>query len=106
MVDGDEKYDGHLTVKWSKRERDFVIWSPCRPDGHLAHNRFSAQPMKYDVGKREHYWEPSFIEELRSRGYDTTTLRFSVKRLRKKPDNARMATSGPVNVDGDGRDVA
>ena len=53
---------GELFAVWNKKERDILYWSPRKPDGHLAHSHLS----------------PLF-EELERRGYDLTTLRFSIK---------------------------
>jgi hypothetical protein len=64
-----------LTMRWSKREQDFVIDSPARPDGHLLHVVLNCERWNYE-GRRE----PSLVAELDRRGYDTSTLRFSVQR--------------------------
>lgn len=63
-----------LSMSWSKREKDLLINYPSKPDGHLLHVRLNA-PRFYG-----HEELPSFVQELEARGYDITTLRFSVKR--------------------------
>ncbi len=64
-----DTHDEHaLTARWSKRERDVMIGYPCGPDGHLLYGVISK----------------AFTDELVQRGYDITTLRFSVKRFRKE----------------------
>ena len=67
-----------LTVKWSKKEKDLIIHYPSRPDGALAHSAFcSEQHHPFDDT-----WSKSFVEELKSRGYDITTLKFSIQKLK------------------------
>lgn len=58
------KGDGRpLRAYWSKREHDLMIDYPTSPDGWFLHGILSKE----------------FTEELKSRGYDITTLRFSIK---------------------------
>lgn len=64
-----------LTMKWSKRERDMMINFPTKPDGHLLHTVLNGQ--RFDAEGRP---EPSLVDELAERGYDLTTLRFTVTR--------------------------
>ena len=71
MVDQNQKVaplgDGRpLRVYWSKREHDFMIDSPTGTSGHLMAD------VLHSLGP-----------DLDARGYDITTLRFSVKQ--KKP---------------------
>ncbi len=47
-----------------------------KPDGHLLYNLLCYRSLDRDV---------SFVEELERRGYDTTTLRFSVRK-KEAPD--------------------
>lgn len=65
-----------LGVHWSKREQDWITTYPNRPDGHLIHNDL----LRTDVFNE-------LVKELKERGYDTDTLRFSVKK--KKKGNAK-----------------
>lgn len=58
-----------LGVHWSKREKDWTITYPNRPDAHLIHN---------DLLRTEVFNE--LVKELEGRGYDTETLRFSIKK--------------------------
>lgn len=70
-----------LKVVWSKRERDLLISYPSKPDGHLVHNVLNCKRCHPDMkGLFGVTWEPSFIDELEARGYDLTTLKFSIKR--------------------------
>lgn len=57
-----------LGVCWSKKENDWMIYYPEKPDGWMM-NDF----IKSDVFQ-------NFIGELNKRGYDTDSLRFSVKK--------------------------
>lgn len=64
-----------LYASWSKRERDLSFhWPAQKPDGHLLYGALCAKQWGPDGEMR-----PSLVEELESRGYDITTLRFSVK---------------------------
>lgn len=53
-----------LRATWSKRERDVIIHYPRKCDGHWLSGVF----------------DKAFTDELEKRGYDVTTLRFSVHR--------------------------
>lgn len=70
-----------ITVHWCPVEEDFVIDSPNRPDGHLVVNTLSNGRPRQDLGTGELVWDLSFIDELRNRGYDTTTLKVTCERL-------------------------
>jgi hypothetical protein len=63
-----------LSMRWSKREKCMLISYPSKPDGHLLHVRLNA-PRFTDSEE-----QPSFVQELEARGYDLTTLRFSIRR--------------------------
>jgi hypothetical protein len=56
-----------LTMKWSKRERDVTISYPRSCDGHLM------------AGVLSGHNRDDLMKELDRRGYDLTTLRFSIK---------------------------
>lgn len=77
-----------LSMRRSKCEKDLLINYPSNPDGHLLHTRLNAP--RFD-GSNE---LPSFVSELEARGYDITTLRFSVKRKAKKPEVRDLVTPG------------
>lgn len=70
---GKRHEDGWLTAQWSKKERDLVFGFPRKCDGHLVYGAFSTT-----------YLQKDFVTELKERGYDLTTLQFSVRRL---PEN-------------------
>lgn len=78
---------GELRACWGKADR----WSGpdiCyawgdgvpRADGRLLHNTLSSERMTVDFPNTGHKWVPSFVQELEERGYDLTTLRFSIQR--------------------------
>lgn len=56
-------------VHWSKREKDWMCGGPTRATGAL---------LAYDLVGSNTFKE--LVKELEQRGYDTTTLRFSVKK--------------------------
>lgn len=60
-------------VHWSKSENDWMCTGPTRAtQALLAHNLVNTDTFQ------------NILKELKDRGYDLTTLRFSVK---KKKDN-------------------
>ena len=69
-----------LRAYWSKRERDWMIDSATRPSGHMMCEML----RKIDAE----------LQDLDARGYDLTTLRFSIK---QKQDNKPLA---PAKSDG------
>lgn len=86
-----------LTVRWSKRENDFLIDFPSGPDGHLAHSAFFCKTCHPDF--KELFgvsWDPSFADELKARGYDMKTLRFSID---LDEDKAYRMTTMPKTLD-------
>jgi hypothetical protein len=76
VIRGKSWTDGWLTAYWGKESRrdyrkDLVFGSPCKPDGHLLYGALCFTEVT--GGK-------SLVQELEARGYDITTLQFSVKR--------------------------
>lgn len=64
---------GRLTARWDRREKDFLFSrgeGVARADGHLLYN--SLGYVKTIGGAR------TLLEELEARGYDMTTIRFSI----------------------------
>jgi hypothetical protein len=61
-------YETTLGACWSKMENDFKIYYPRKTDGWFM----------YDFMRNETFKE--FVAELENRGYDTKTLRISIKR--------------------------
>ena len=65
-----------LTAKWSKRENDILYFYPDQPaNGSLLHSYLSGYGVTDDKGNAMKIWD-----ELERRGYDKTTLRFSIKK--------------------------
>lgn len=58
-----------------------IFGSPCRPDGHLLYGAFSF--VEVTTGK-------TLVKELEDRGYDITTLQFSIKRKWKPNEEPAM----------------
>jgi len=65
-----------LRVFWGKKDRDIHYDGPCGPDRHLMHVVMSTKRRHSDG------FDPSLLDELIARGYDITTLKFSVRRFR------------------------
>lgn len=87
MIRGKHWDDGWLTAYWGTESRarkgeskDVVFGSPCRSDGHLLYGALAYIDMGH--GK-------NLVQELEDRGYDITTLQFSIKR--KYPPNGNPA---------------
>lgn len=79
-----KRNENKLSVIYDKRERDFVVKYPIRRDGALALHHLVGDMLMYklpDENTRYPYnWvKENFIKELEDRGYDTTTLRFSIE---------------------------
>ncbi len=75
MIRGKSWNDGWLTAYWGRESRgckkDLMFGSPCRPDGHLLYGALAF--VEVAPGK-------TLVQELDARGYDVTTLQFSIKR--------------------------
>ena len=80
-----------LSVKWSKRLNDFIIHYPRRCDGALITSALLTDRLLYCIPSMSdkpypYNWNKENLkEELERRGYDLTTLRFSVE-LKKKEE--------------------
>lgn len=89
MLRGKHWNDGWLTAYWGRDTRgaskDLVFGSPCRPDGHLLHSAFNH--LEFTGGK-------TLIQELEARGYDITTLQFSIKR-KYRPNEPKTTDGKP-----------
>lgn len=71
-----------LRARWSKKEGDVIYEYPSKPDGHLLHNYIGCERMTVDTSYMGpgYSWMPSLLNELEKRGYDITTLKFSIKK--------------------------
>lgn len=51
-----------------------------RCDRALVMTFFSSERQRFELGKMRPTFDPSFLDELESRGYDLDTLKFSIER--------------------------
>lgn len=82
--------DGELRVYWGKVPHDspdiILAWqgdSTMKRDTNLLHYHLCCERPDVHVQPLFSKMEPSLIKELESRGYDLTTLNFSI--MKKKP---------------------
>lgn len=69
---------GELRMAWGKREGDLVVCGGdgiCRADGNLLATALAMTPI---AGGR------TLRGQLEERGYDITTLRFSIRRKKER----------------------
>lgn len=76
--------DSKLSVYYDKRQNDFVARFPNHQDGGLALYHLVGDILKFDLEKWHAkdgvpYRLENFKEELERRGYDLSTLRFSIE---------------------------
>jgi hypothetical protein len=66
--------------RWSGPDVCYA-WGPgvSKSDARLLHNVISSDRLELDFPNLGHKFGPSFIAELESRGYDISTLRFSIQ---------------------------
>jgi hypothetical protein len=65
-----------LTARWSKRENDIVFAYPDHSwNGALLYSYLGGHGVKDEKGDAIKLWD-----ELERRGYDKTTLRFSISK--------------------------
>lgn len=75
-----------LKAYWSKKEKSLVFYHPdFSHNGHLLYNVLAGpRPYQDLTGPTPRIeYDNSFVEELQERGYDLTTLRFSI--CKKEP---------------------
>jgi hypothetical protein len=77
-----------LQARWSKREDDIQYkWDAGVPksDAHLLHSYLCYSPDfgNVAIGQSDPRYRRSLLDELKARGYDLTTLRFSVALSRR-----------------------
>lgn len=72
-----------LSLVWDKRQKDFVVKYPRRCDGALLNSHICEDILKHVMPSEK---DPPFnfktfclVDELEKRGYDITTLKFSVE---------------------------
>lgn len=87
MLRGKSWDDGWLTAYWGRDGRgepkELMFGFPCKTDGHLLNDVFAH--ARLSGGK-------TLLKELEARGYDISTVQFSIKR--KYRPNEPAATGG------------
>ena len=82
-----------LSVIWDKRQRDFVYKFPRRCDGALIIGHICGDILKHVMPSEKelpfNFKTFCLTDELERRGYDLTTLRFSVE-LKKENSVKRV----------------
>ena len=73
-----------ILLSYNKRQRDFVVGYPRKCDANLVMNKVIGDILEWDLQKavdRDFYSFKVFNlkDELEKRGYDITTLRFSIE---------------------------
>lgn len=73
-----------LSVIYDNKQKDFVVKYPKSCDGALAIQHLVGDILRYkfpdDKTKYPFNWvSENFIQELEKRGYDITTLKFSIE---------------------------
>lgn len=78
---------GELRACWGKADRHSgpdicYAWAPGipSPDARLLHSTLTSKRLTFDFPSTNTKYDLSFVEELEARGYDITTLRFSIQR--------------------------
>jgi len=72
-----------LTLKWSKKEQDLLCTGPSGSDRALVFHHLTSERPHVDIDKIGINPIPvdycdSFVKELKDRGYDITTLKFTI----------------------------
>lgn len=78
-----------LTLSYNKAQKDFVVSYPSRCDGALIMNHLVGDILTYIIPSDEtrypyNFEKENLKDELEKRGYDITTLKFSIEL--KKPN--------------------
>jgi hypothetical protein len=80
--------ENKLSVIYDKRQKDFVVKYPRRCDGALAIHHIVGDTLVYRHFNEPPYEISNFIKELEERGYDVTTLKFSIKLKKQINENS------------------
>lgn len=78
-----------LSIVWDKRQNDFIIKYPRKCDGFLVASKIIEDQLLWDLDKSANrefyaYRKENLIKELDRRGYDKTTLKFSIELKQEK----------------------
>lgn len=73
-----------LSLTYDKRQKDFVVNYPRKPDGYLILYHLLNDILRFDLNKslnkdKSPYNIYNFKKELEDRGYDLKTLKFSIE---------------------------
>lgn len=72
-----------IYLHYNKRQKDFIVYYPRKCDGNLILNHILGDILRFDLIKwskgKIPYTSENFKEELERRGYDLTTLKFSIE---------------------------
>jgi hypothetical protein len=75
-----------LAAWWSEKERDLMFHHPTRKaDGHMLMGAFCYPPRTPGIGLMDREEPKSLVQELEARGFDLTTLRFTIQLKRASP---------------------
>lgn len=66
---------------------DFIVGSDHKCDNNLIHNMIATTTSRYDVISRTFKQEKCLLQELEDRGYDLSTLRFSIEKKKEQQDD-------------------
>ena len=75
---------------WLEGEKDMLVLYRNVPgcDRALVMHHMTSKVMRFNYETGDPYFEDSFVEELEKRGYDISTLRFSIdKKLEAENEN-------------------
>lgn len=75
-----------LVIRWGRADGDgpdvcYAWGAECsKSDAHLLHNHLGSERPDFSVRPIFSAMLPSIWDELKARGYDLTTLRFSIRK--------------------------
>jgi len=77
---------GTIDMVWVENEHDMMYsWGDgCRADARFIHYVFNSERMEQEFPSGNTIREQSVCDELEKRGYDLTTLKFSIKKKMPK----------------------
>jgi hypothetical protein len=77
--------EGELKAQWGKLPDDIpdlcYAWGEGVPSCDARLIDWMLSGNRYDSIEKE--WMPSFLEEFKTRGYDITTLKFSIQKIKE-----------------------
>ena len=80
--------DGELCMYWGRQDNDcpdvIIAWqgdSAMKRDSNLLHYAMCSPHVDPNVQPLFSKMRPSLVDDLKERGYDITTIKFSIKKL-------------------------